>query len=139
MNSKAACRQTWLFRVNNSSTGMVGVLPVATTPSEFGRFVNRENERVELKTGTGRKPLQATLVAMSNTDGGYILIGVTDDRTVVGARRDQGVDDDIHGAAFDATNVGRRTHCPRESPRPSPSWCRTSIRPRSVVMFLRRR
>jgi hypothetical protein len=32
---------------------------------------------------------------------------VADDRTVVGCRRDQGVDDDIHGAAFDASNVGR--------------------------------
>lgn len=81
--------------------------PQAMTPTEFGRFVMRENERIELKTGVGRKPLQATLVAMSNTDGGYILIGVTDDRTVVGHRRDQGVDDDIHGAAFDASNVGR--------------------------------
>lgn len=77
------------------------------TPAEFTRFVKREDERIELKTGTGRKPLQQTLVAMSNTDGGYILIGVADNRSVVGRRRDQGVDDEIHSAAFDATNVGR--------------------------------
>lgn len=77
------------------------------TGAEFGIFVAREHERVELKTGTGRKPLQATLVAMSNTEGGYILIGVADDRSVVGCRRSQGVEDDVHGAAFDASNVGR--------------------------------
>lgn len=77
------------------------------TPAQFAGFVKRETERIELKTGIGRKPLQQTLAAMSNTDGGYILIGVADNRTVVGHRRGQGVDDDIHGAAFDATNVGR--------------------------------
>lgn len=74
---------------------------------EFRALVAREHERIELKTGTGRRPLQATMVAMSNTEGGLIIIGVTDDRTIVGRRRDQGVDDEIHGAAFDASNVGR--------------------------------
>ena len=75
--------------------------------AELGRFVAREHERIELKTSVSRRPLQAALVAMSNTEGGFILIGVADDRSVVGCRRGQGVDDDIHGAALDASNVGR--------------------------------
>lgn len=55
----------------------MSVLPQAMTPTEFGRFVMQEDERVELRTGVGRKPLQATLVAMSNSKCGYILVGVT--------------------------------------------------------------
>lgn len=82
-------------------------LPLAMSAAQFGRLVGREHERVELKTGAGRKPMQETLVAFSNAEGGVILIGVRDDRTVIGRRRDQGLDDDIHGAANDAVSIGR--------------------------------
>ncbi|MFZ5869847.1 MAG: ATP-binding protein [Actinomycetota bacterium] len=82
-------------------------LPGSFTRSEFAAYVEREHERVELKAGAGRRPLQECLVAFSNTDGGVIFIGVTDAREVRGRRRDQGLDDDIHGAAVDAHNVGR--------------------------------
>ncbi|HEX6755312.1 MAG TPA: ATP-binding protein [Mycobacteriales bacterium] len=47
------------------------------------------------------------MVALSNTDGGVIFIGVTDAREVRGRTRDQGLDDDIHGAVVDAHHVGR--------------------------------
>jgi ATP-dependent DNA helicase RecG len=77
------------------------------TVDEFARFVAREHEHLELKTGAGRRPIQETMVAFTNVDGGAILVGVKDDRTVLGRRRDQGLDDDIHGAANDAHSVGR--------------------------------
>lgn len=74
---------------------------------EFARLVEIETNDVELKTGLGRKPLQECLVAFTNTEGGTIFIGVTDDRRVSGRRRDQGSDDAIHEAAGDALNLGR--------------------------------
>lgn len=82
-------------------------IPASYTRAQFADFVAREHERVELKTGAGRRPLQESLVAFSNTDGGVVLIGVTDAREVRGRSRDQGLDDDIHGAVVDAHHVGR--------------------------------
>ncbi|MFZ5869142.1 MAG: ATP-binding protein [Actinomycetota bacterium] len=82
-------------------------LPDRFTPAEFTAFVRREHERVELKAGAGRRPLQECLVAFSNSDGGVVFIGVTDAREVRGRRRDQGLDDDLHVAAVDAHHVGR--------------------------------
>lgn len=87
---------------------MSTILPAETYSSDqFRILIDRETERLELKTGTGGKPLQEALVAFSNTDGGVILIGVDDRRHVVGRILDQGTDDDIHRAAVNAHNVGR--------------------------------
>jgi ATP-dependent DNA helicase RecG len=80
---------------------------VSFTADVFQQMIAREHDTVELKTGTGQKPLQEAFVAMSNTDGGHIYIGVRDDRTVVGRKRDQGTDDAINRAAHDAHNIGR--------------------------------
>jgi ATP-dependent DNA helicase RecG len=75
---------------------------------EFRSLVDRESDRIELKTGFGGKPLQEVLVAFSNTDGGLIFIGVDDHRQVVGRSLDQSADEKIHqAAAVDAHNVGR--------------------------------
>lgn len=108
MNANDASCLRCLLRVHNLAI-LADVIDLGSSmsPGDFSGLVERENERIELKTGTGRRPLQATMVAMSNTEGGLIIIGVADDRTVVGRRRDQGVDDEVHGAAFDATSVGR--------------------------------
>jgi ATP-dependent DNA helicase RecG len=76
-------------------------------PDEFQALIERETDRVELKTGAGAKPVQEALVAFSNTDGGVILLGVDDQRRVLGRRLDQGTDDQIHRSASDAHNVGR--------------------------------
>ncbi|MGQ0717007.1 MAG: ATP-binding protein [Pseudonocardiales bacterium] len=71
-------------------------------------MIDRESDRIELKTGASGKSLQEALVAFSNTDGGLIFIGVDNDRQVVGRSLDQGTDDQIHrAAAVDAHNVGR--------------------------------
>lgn len=82
-------------------------VPESLGAEDFAALVAREHESVELKSGAGRRPLQESLVAFSNTDGGVILIGITDTREVRGRIRDQGLDDDIHGAAVDAHHVGR--------------------------------
>ena len=75
--------------------------------NEFAALIAREDDEVELKTGAGQAALQPPLVAMSNTSGGRIFIGVTDHREVVGRARDQGTDDAIHQAALAARNIGR--------------------------------
>ncbi|MGH3799852.1 MAG: ATP-binding protein [Pseudonocardiaceae bacterium] len=75
---------------------------------EFRSLIDREGDRIELKTGAGAKPLQEALVAFSNTEGGLIFIGVDNDRRVVGRSLDQSTDDQIpRAAAVDAHNVGR--------------------------------
>lgn len=74
---------------------------------EFAAPVARESDDVELKTGTGGRPLQEAMVAFSNTEGGSIFVGVTDGRVVTGRSRDQGTDDAIHQAALNARGLGR--------------------------------
>ncbi|MBE7195954.1 MAG: putative DNA binding domain-containing protein [Gordonia polyisoprenivorans] len=76
-------------------------------PEPFARLISREHDEVELKSGVGRDAIQAAMVAMSNTTGGRIFIGVDGQRRVVGRIRDQGTDDAIHEAALAARNVGR--------------------------------
>lgn len=82
-------------------------IPSSITAARFAQLVSREHEHLELKSGAGRKPLQESIVAFSNSGGGVILIGVHDDRTVIGRARTQGLDDDIHGAALAAEHAGR--------------------------------
>lgn len=81
--------------------------PVLYSPEEFSRLVTHEDDDIELKSGAGAKPLQAAMVAFSNSGGGTIFIGVSDDRAVVGKRLDQGTADTIHEAALTASNLGR--------------------------------
>lgn len=79
------------------------------TDDEFATLVERETNKIELKSGASGKKLQEAFVAMSNTDGGTVFIGVTDERTVIGKRLDQGTDDAIHQAAQDARDLGPYT------------------------------
>lgn len=75
-------------------------------PAEFHALITRETNAVELKRGASRKSLQEALVAFSNTEGGVIFLGVTDERVVVGCPLTQRVDDTIHDAINDANDVG---------------------------------
>ena len=70
-------------------------------------LIERETDRVELKTGAGTGPLQESMVAFSNSSGGIIVIGVDDDRNVVGRKLDQGTDDRIRDASRNAHSLGR--------------------------------
>ena len=81
----------------------------AYTPEQFARLVERETDTLEKKTGLGQQPLQAAMVAFSNSAGGVILIGVKDDGHVVGRELDQTAEDRVHAAALDARDVGRYT------------------------------
>lgn len=77
------------------------------TTKQFAQYVLRETNDLELKTGAGVKSLHEAMVAFSNTAGGTILIGVTDDREVVGRALDQGTDDVIREASILGRSVGR--------------------------------
>ncbi len=82
-------------------------LPLALGPAEFEREFREESERVEFKTGLSRSQLQETVVAFSNTDGGVILIGVSDSGEIVGKELDAGTADAIHQLMRDVHDPGR--------------------------------
>ena len=82
-------------------------LPLAIDPEEFKREFPAENQYIEFKTGVGRDPLQETVVSFSNSDGGVILIGVSDDGDVVGRELDSGTTDSLHQIMRDVHDPGR--------------------------------
>lgn len=77
------------------------------TSEQFRDEFPRESQYVEFKKGVGSDPLQETIVAFSNADGGVILIGVSDDGSVHGRRLDPGTADAIHRAFKAIHNPGR--------------------------------
>ncbi|GAB4082211.1 hypothetical protein GCU67_19855 [Modestobacter muralis] len=77
------------------------------TLEAFEELIKRETDRVELKTGVSRDKVSEAVVAFSNTEGGVIFVGVTDDRRVTGQSLTQGVHDKIHQAIHDARDCGR--------------------------------
>jgi ATP-dependent DNA helicase RecG len=79
----------------------------AYTEEEFQQLIGRESARVELKTGASGKPLQEAMVALSNTAGGLLVIGVDDRRQLIGRPLDQATEERIHAAAAEAHNLGR--------------------------------
>lgn len=83
------------------------IIDGSCTEEEFGRIANRESDTVEFKTGAGSRPLQEAMVALSNTSGGTIFIGVDDRRRIVGKQLDQPTDERINTAAVEAHNLGR--------------------------------
>lgn len=82
-------------------------LPDRLEAADFVRLIERETDQIELKTGVSADKVQEAMVAFSNAEGGAILIGVKDDRTIVGRALDQGTDDAIHSAARTARDLGR--------------------------------
>ena len=74
---------------------------------EFRREFPEESQYVEFKRGVGGDPLQETIVAFSNADGGVILVGVSDDGDVVGKPHDSGTIDSIHRVMRDVRDPGR--------------------------------
>jgi ATP-dependent DNA helicase RecG len=74
---------------------------------EFRREFPEESQLVEFKSGVGRDQLQETVVAFSNAVGGVILVGVSDDGTILGRVLDAGTEDKIHQVMRDVHNPGR--------------------------------
>jgi ATP-dependent DNA helicase RecG len=84
-----------------------GTRPSRLSSQVFRRAFPTEGTHVEFKTGVGLQPLQEAIVALSNTDGGVILIGVDDSGRVTGREASQGTQDVIHQAFADARQPGR--------------------------------
>lgn len=80
---------------------------LALSIEDFRARYPRETREVEFKSGVSGRALQEAVVAMSNTDGGVVLIGVNDDGVVLGKELTQNVEESIHQAVAEARNVGR--------------------------------
>lgn len=83
-----------------------GTLPLAMSTAEFAEAFQGESELVEFKRGIGR-PVQDSIVAFSNADGGVIVVGVDDDGKVLGRDLTQGVQDDLHQLLATVRDPGR--------------------------------
>jgi len=68
-----------------------------------------ESPFMEFKTGAGTKPIQETVVAFSNAEGGTLLIGVTDEGSIVGASggKGQATSDAAHDSVRAVRDPGR--------------------------------
>src|SRR5438874_5658293 len=65
-------------------------------PEFLAAFPTTETTLVERKTGVSRGPLADSVVGLSITEGGVILIGVDDAGNIVGRELTQGMADDTH-------------------------------------------
>ncbi len=75
--------------------------------AEFDAAFPAESDYVERKAGTGQGPLARAITALSNTDGGVILIGVKDDGEIIGRVLSEGVENAIHQATLTVHDPGR--------------------------------
>jgi ATP-dependent DNA helicase RecG len=82
-------------------------MPIAVNKAEFTRDFPGEGQYIEFKKGIGRDPLQETVVAFSNADGGVILVGVSDEGEISGRELDGGTADSIHQVMRDIHDPGR--------------------------------
>jgi ATP-dependent DNA helicase RecG len=79
------------------------------TSAEFASAFPSESGYVERKKGAGQKPITESVVSFSNTDGGIILIGVSNDGAVLGRELTPGLEDDLHEALSNVRDPGRYT------------------------------
>lgn len=82
-------------------------VPLVLNAKEFREAFPYEGQYVEFKEGAGSRPIQRTVTAFSNTDGGVLLLGVADDGSVVGKPLTPGLVDDITQAIRVIHNPGR--------------------------------
>jgi ATP-dependent DNA helicase RecG len=81
--------------------------PVSMTTEEFARHFRRESAYIEFKAGVGGRAIQRTATAFSNSHGGIILFGVTDDGEVIGKSLTPGVETVITQALLEVHDPGR--------------------------------
>jgi ATP-dependent DNA helicase RecG len=74
---------------------------------EFADAFPMENQHVERKSGVSGRAIQEAVVALSNAEGGVVLIGVDDTGQVLGRQLTQGVEESIHQAISATRNPGR--------------------------------
>lgn len=82
-------------------------LPSNMPLSMFEKSFPAESDYIERKAGVGQDPLAKAITALSNTDGGVILVGVRDDGTIAGRGLTQDVENAIHAAALTVHDPGR--------------------------------
>ncbi|HSZ14006.1 MAG TPA: ATP-binding protein [Solirubrobacteraceae bacterium] len=82
------------------------------TAAAFVSAFPDESEFVERKKGAGRAPITESVVSFSNTDGGLILIGVSNEGDVVGRELTQGLEDDLHEMVGHVRDPGRYSISP---------------------------
>ena len=80
---------------------------MALSPEEFRTRFPRESSHLEFKEGVSTKAIQEAVVAFSNTQGGVLLIGVTDDAVVAGRELTQKVEEALHQTIAQARNPGQ--------------------------------
>jgi ATP-dependent DNA helicase RecG len=73
----------------------------------FASEFPRENEYIEFKAGVGRDAIHRTVTAFSNTDGGVLILGVTDRGEIAGRSLTGSVETDITHAILGIHNPGR--------------------------------
>jgi ATP-dependent DNA helicase RecG len=76
------------------------------TLAEFRQAFPSESSYIERKRGIGRG-MQDTVVAFSNSDGGVILVGVSDDGSIAGRELTPGTEDDLHERFSSVRDPGR--------------------------------
>lgn len=82
-------------------------IPLTLAADEFKREFREEGQCIEFKTGISRRQLQETVASFSNSNGGVILIGVSDDGEILGRELDAGAADAIHQLMRDVHDPGR--------------------------------
>lgn len=75
--------------------------------AEFATSFPSESPFIEFKAGVGGRPLQEAIVAFSNTDGGVILIGVTDAGEIAGRDANTGTEDAVQQVIREVNDPGR--------------------------------
>jgi ATP-dependent DNA helicase RecG len=81
--------------------------PTKMGRSEFQAAFPAESDCIERKSGTSQNALAKAFTALSNTDGGVVLIGVRDDGEIIGRPLTEGVENAIHQAALTVHDPGR--------------------------------
>lgn len=81
--------------------------PAQLTEAEFADLFPAESNFIERKAGVGQGPVAKAMTALSNTEGGVILIGVRDNGEVAGRSLTDGVENAIHQAALTIHDPGR--------------------------------
>ena len=77
------------------------------TLDEFAAEFGGESDRVEFKEGLSQKTISETVVAFSNSEGGVLLIGVTDQGEVKGFDLNGHQEGRLHGFISQLHNPGR--------------------------------
>lgn len=84
-----------------------GAPPSTLDGDAFAAAFPGEDEFIEFKTGVSPPRIQEVATAFSNTDGGVMVIGVADDRRIVGVRDPGERMKDVYQALRDVQNPGR--------------------------------